>query len=115
MPDSPHVVILGAGFAGVAAIQELSDTPFRVTLVDRNDRHAFLPLLYQVATNQLEPGNISSPARALGSGRIDFHFIQAEVSGVELARRLVHLECHEPVAYDYLLIGLGAAVNFFGT
>jgi NADH dehydrogenase len=115
MDEKPHVVILGAGFAGVGAMQKLKDAPVRVTLIDRNDYHSFLPLLYQVATSELGAGEVAFPARELLHDRDGFAFQQAEVTGIDLDGTQVEVAGAEPISYDYLIVGLGAVVNFFGT
>jgi len=115
MTRMPHVVILGAGFAGVAAMKALRRAPAKVTLIDRNDYHTFQPLLYQAATALLSASEIGFPLRQMLHGRRDWAFRQASVSGIDLARKQVSLEDLAPIAYDYLVIGLGAMVNFFGT
>jgi NADH dehydrogenase len=107
--------MIGAGFAGVGALQRLAKAPVRLTLVDRNDFHTFLPLLYQVATNQLGPEDISSPLQDLLPNREGFAYLQGEVVGVDLRARRVLVEGREALDYDYLLIGVGAVVNFFRT
>ncbi|HEY7269947.1 MAG TPA: NAD(P)/FAD-dependent oxidoreductase [Dehalococcoidia bacterium] len=111
----PHVVILGAGFAGVGALQGLRRAPVRVTVVDRSEHHVFLPLLYQVATHQLGPEHVSSAVEGHLPDRDSFEFIQGEVEGVDLDARRVFIAGSQPLAYDYLLVALGANVNFFGT
>jgi NADH dehydrogenase len=113
MSEPPHVVVLGAGFAGLGALQKLRKAPVRVTLVDRNDYHTFQPLLYQVATRQLSPERISSSVEGLLDRGPSF--LQANVTQVNLAARSVSIEGGEELSYDYLLVALGAGVNFFGT
>jgi NADH:ubiquinone reductase (H+-translocating) len=115
MDERPHVVILGAGFAGVGAMKKLQKAPVRVTLIDKNDYHAFLPLLYQVATSELGPSEVGFPARELLHDREGFLFHQAEITGIDLDARQVSVEGSAPISYDYLIVGLGAVVNFFGT
>jgi NADH dehydrogenase len=115
MAEIPHVIILGAGFAGLGALRKLDDKKARVTLIDRNPYHTFLPLLYQVATNQLDQGEVGFPAEDLLHGKPDRRFVQATVTGIDLDSRQVHLSGMESQSYDYLVVGLGAVVNFFGT
>lgn len=112
-PAKPHAVVLGAGFAGIAALETLRRAQLQITIVDRNSDHAFLPLLYQVATNQLRPEHISIPVSEL-SGSDDFRFVQGEVTEVDLNGRKIVVN-GESIEYDYLLVGLGAVVNFWGT
>jgi len=112
---SPHVVILGAGFGGMGVVKELRRAGVRVTLIDRNNYHTFQPLLYQVATDVLAPSEVGFPVRQLLHGHPDWVFHKAAVTGVDLARKQVTLEGVAPIGYDYLVIALGAVVNFFGT
>jgi len=86
-----------------------------VTLIDHNPYHTFLPLLYQVATNQLDPSHVGFPAEDLLRGKPDRRFVQATVTGIDLDNRRVALAGMEPQSYDYLVIALGAVANFFGT
>ncbi len=115
MADQPHVVILGGGFGGLGAMRKLKKAPVRVTLIDKNDYHSFLPLLYQVATDQLEPTEVGFPLEEMLQGREDWKFQQAVVTEIDLERKTVSGEGLAPTSYDYLVIGLGATVNFFGT
>jgi NADH dehydrogenase len=113
--QTPHVVILGAGFAGMGAVKELTRAGVRVTMFDRNNYHTFQPLLYQVATDVLASNEVGFPVRQLLHGHRDWAFHKAAVTGVDLARKQVAVEGMAPIGYDYLVIALGAVVNFFGT
>jgi NADH:quinone reductase (non-electrogenic) len=115
MDTKPHVVILGAGFAGLGALKELKDAPVKVTLIDKNDYHTFQPLLYQVATAELARTEVGFPARELLHNRSDWVFHKAEVTGIDLDNKVVTAEGLDPISYDYLVVALGAVVNFFGT
>jgi NADH:quinone reductase (non-electrogenic) len=115
MADQPHVVILGGGFAGLGALRKLKKSPVSVTLIDRNDYHSFLPLLYQVATDQLEPTEVGFPLEEMLQGRDDWKFHQAVVTEIDLKQKTVSGEGLALTSYEYLVIGLGATVNFFGT
>ena len=110
-----RVVILGAGFAGLGAMRQLKKAPVTVTLVDRNDYHTFQPLLYQVATAELDASEVAFPARDMLHERSDWRFHQATVTGLDLTGKQVIAEGLAPIPYDYLVVGLGANVNFFGT
>src|SRR5262249_7897316 len=113
--DRPRVLILGGGFAGVGAAQKLKDADADVVLVDKHDYHTFQPLLYQFATGLLQtPGGGHSP-RGLLERHGDATVHKASVSGVDLDGRTVSFEGLAPISYDYLVLGLGAQVNFFGT
>jgi NADH:ubiquinone reductase (H+-translocating) len=115
MANEPHVVILGAGFAGLGAVRKLRKARVKVTLIDKNDYHTFLPLLYQVATDELAPTEIGFPLREMLDDFRDGKFHTANVTGIELANKKVTAAGLGSVSYDYLVVGLGAVVNFFGT
>src|SRR3954463_15620345 len=112
METKPHVVVLGAGFAGLGALKELKDAPVRVTLIDKNDYHTFQPLLYQVATAELARTEVGFPVREMIHKRKDWVFHKAEVTGIDLDNKLVTAEGLDPISYDYLIVALGAVVNF---
>jgi NADH:ubiquinone reductase (H+-translocating) len=111
----PHVVILGAGFAGIAAAQKLRKAPVQVTLFDKNNFHTFQPLLYQVATDELGVNEVGYPIRELLHKHDNLTVHQTTVTGIDLAARQVTVEGMAPLTYDYLVVALGAVVNFFGT
>src|SRR5262245_36029431 len=115
MAGQPHVVILGAGFGGVGALKRLRDTNVRITLISNNDYHTFQPLLYQVATAELAPLEVAFPVRDLLHGHPNVTFHKATVTGVDLARKQVTAQGFAPFDYDYLILGLGAVVNYFNT
>jgi NADH dehydrogenase len=112
---SPRVLILGGGFAGVGAAQKLKDADAEVVLVDRHDYHTFQPLLYQLATGLLETTAVGHSLRDLAGRQDNTAVHQATVTGVDLDAREVSFEEIGPIAYDYLVFGLGAEVTFFGT
>ncbi|HEX8823320.1 MAG TPA: NAD(P)/FAD-dependent oxidoreductase [Archangium sp.] len=109
--ELPHVVILGGGFGGLYAARSLRKAPVRVTVVDRQNHHLFQPLLYQVATATLSPGEIASPIRGL-LGR-ETTVLLAEVTGVDVAGKRVLLADGE-LSYDYLIVATGATHSYFG-
>lgn len=109
-----HVVVLGAGFAGLHAVRELSREPgVRVTLVDRNNYHLFQPLLYQVATAGLEAPQIAFPIRAFLRKHKNARFLLGSAEGVDPRARVLWVE-GRPITYDYLIVGTGARTNDFG-
>ena len=108
-----HVVIVGAGFGGLWAARALAHGPFNVTLIDRNNYHTFLPLLYQVAAAELEPEEIIYPVRSILRRLPNVGFLMAEVSRVDLEKRVAETNAG-PVAYDYLILATGSSTNFFG-
>ena len=113
--DGPRVLILGGGFAGVGAAQKLAQAEAEVVLVDRHDYHTFQPLLYQFATGLLEQTAVGHSLRDLVARQDNTTVHQATVTGVDLDAREVSFDGIAPIAYDYLVFGLGAEVNFFGT
>jgi|SRR5579871_239300 len=109
----PRVVIVGAGFGGLTAAQTLAKAPVRVTLIDRRNYHTFQPLLYQVATAGLSPGEIAEPIRSILRGRPNVEVLMAEVAGFDVDRRVVQLADSE-ISYDYLIVAAGAGHAYFG-
>src|SRR3954471_2289707 len=97
--ELPHVVILGGGFGGLDAARTLAGAPVRVTLIDRHNYHLFQPLLYQVATASLSPGDIASPIRWILRRQQNVSVLLAEVRGIDVANRRILLDAggHEPV------------------
>ncbi|HYJ12877.1 MAG TPA: NAD(P)/FAD-dependent oxidoreductase [Thermomicrobiales bacterium] len=110
----PHVVIIGGGFAGLNAAKRLADAPVKVTVIDRRNHHLFAPLLYQVATAQLSPANIAQPIRGILRGQKNASVILAEVEGINVADRRVTLDDGTVMAYDYLIVAVGATHSYFG-
>jgi NADH dehydrogenase len=108
-----RVVIVGAGFGGLLAARTLARYPVRITLIDRRNYHTFQPLLYQVATAGLSPGEIAAPIRWILRGRRNVEVLMAEVQNFDLSRRVVKLSDGE-VAYDYLIVAAGASHAYFG-
>src|SRR5690349_911524 len=111
----PRVLILGGGFAGIGAARELKNADANVTLVDKHDYHTFQPLLYQLATDLLETDAVGHPIRDLFHEHPNMTVHQANATAIDLDARQVRFDELEPIEYDYLVIGLGAEVNFFGT
>src|SRR5499427_6186140 len=113
--SQPRVLILGGGFGGVGAAQKLKKADAEVVLVDRHDYHTFQPLLYQLASGLLETTAVGHSLRDLLARHDNTTIHKANVSSVDLEQRRVEFEEIEPIDYDYLVFGLGAEVNFFGT
>jgi NADH:ubiquinone reductase (H+-translocating) len=113
---SPHrVVIVGGGFGGLSTAQGLADVPdIEVTLVDRRNHHLFQPLLYQVATAVLAPGEIAQPLRGLLGRRRNVRVLLAELARVDTAAKVVHMTDGDMVAYDTLVLATGATHSYFG-
>ena len=112
--ESPHVVIVGAGFGGLEAAKALVRTPIRVTLIDRLNHHCFQPLLYQVATGTLSPADIAWPVRSIFSRQRNIEILMAEVAGVDIKARAVLLPEGKRITYDYLILATGATHSYFG-
>lgn len=110
----PHVVILGGGFAGLAAARELRRAAVRVTLVDRTNHHTFQPLLYQVATAALAPSDITVPIRWRLRSQRNTTVLMADVSGVDPVARTVTYDRGRLIGYDYLIVATGARHAYFG-
>jgi NADH dehydrogenase len=111
----PVVVVLGGGFAGIGAARKLKDAEVDVVLIDRHDYHTFQPLLYQVATDLLETAAVGHALRDLFHEQPNVTVHQATVTGIDLEQREVQFAEMAPLSYDYLVLALGATVNFFGT
>jgi NADH dehydrogenase len=109
----PRVVIIGAGFGGLNAALKLAHHPVRVTLIDRRNHHTFQPLLYQVATAGLSPGEIASPIRWIVQGHRNIEVLLGEVQDFDLERHVVKLADRE-ISYDYLIVAAGASHAYFG-
>src|SRR5262245_42071646 len=112
-PDRPRVVIVGGGFGGLSAAKALKNAPVEVLLVDRRNHHVFQPLLYQVATAGLSPGDISSPIRWILRKQRNVHVWLAKADRVDTERRVLVLQDGE-VPYDYLILAPGATHAYFG-
>nr|WP_269205070.1 NAD(P)/FAD-dependent oxidoreductase [Motilibacter aurantiacus] len=110
----PHVVVIGAGFAGLNAVHELRGAPVDITIIDRNNFHTFQPLLYQVATSYLPPEQVGSTIRTIFRRQKNVKVRVGEVSGVEWDTQTVELTDGTTVPYDYLVLAAGATTNFFG-
>ena len=109
----PKVVIVGAGFGGLNAAKSLAKADVRLTVVDRSNFHTFQPLLYQVATAGLSPGEIAAPIRSILGSHKNTVVLMSEVTGFDLARKLVQTPDGE-FPYDYLIVAAGASHSYFG-
>jgi NADH dehydrogenase len=107
------VVIVGAGFGGLNAAQALAKAPVQITVIDRQNFHTFQPLLYQVATAGLSPGEIAAPIRSILRSNKNIEVLMAEVTGFDLDRRTVHTQDFD-IPYDYLIVAAGAGHSYFG-
>jgi NADH:ubiquinone reductase (H+-translocating) len=112
------IVIVGAGFGGLAAAKALKNTPAEITLIDRTNHHLFQPLLYQVATSVLTPSQIATPIRSILRNQKNTTVIMGEVTGVDKDQKCVIVSDADrqnvPIAYDYLILATGASHSYFG-
>ena len=109
----PHVVILGGGFAGLAAGKALAKYPVKITLIDKENHHLFQPLLYQVATAGLSAADIAQPLRHIFSSQSNLTTLMDEVVDFDLDASKVHLRS-KSLNYDYMVIALGVTTGYFG-
>jgi NADH dehydrogenase len=112
-PAAHRVVIVGAGFGGLNAAERLASAPVQITVIDRKNYHTFQPLLYQVATAGLSPGEIAAPIRSILRHHANVEVLMAEVTGFDLERRVVKTEDQE-IPYDSLIVAAGASHAYFG-
>jgi NADH dehydrogenase len=119
MPQTiPRVVIVGGGFGGLAAAKALTNAPANIVLIDRTNHHLFQPLLYQVATSVLAPGQIGSPIRGIIGRHRNTTVLLGEVNGVDKDKKLVWTNDADrrcvPIPYDFLILATGATHSYFG-
>ena len=114
MAALPQVVIIGGGFAGLAAARRLARAPCDVTIVDRHNHHVFQPLLYQVATAGLSPGDIASPIRWILRKQPRLRVLLANVEAIDTTAKQLTLDGGERLSYDYLIVAAGANHSYFG-
>lgn len=110
----PHVVIVGGGFGGLACAKALGNRLARVTIIDRNNYHLFVPLLYQVATAALSPADIAEPIRKILRRYQNIDVVLGDVTGVDLTERRVRLAGGGTISFDRLVIATGSDYNYFG-
>ena len=114
MERKPKVIIVGGGFGGLWAAKALANKPVDVTLIDRKNHHVFQPLLYQVATAVLSPGEIAQPIRRILHYAKNIEVILGEVVGFDTTKNTVRLDEGTEVAFDYLIVAAGARHAYFG-
>ena len=113
MKQYPRVVIVGAGFGGLQAAQSLANSDLEVVLIDRNNYHSFIPLLYQVATAQLSPEQVAVPIRNFFRDCSNVSFLQAEVRQIDFVAKVIQTEA-QTLSYDYLVLATGSRSQFLG-
>ena len=109
----PHIVVVGGGFGGMSVVSALARTPVRITLVDRRNHHLFQPLLYEVATAALSPGQIAVPLRHVFRRQQNVTVVLGDVTSVDLKRRVVEVD-GEALSYDHLVLATGSTHHYFG-
>jgi NADH dehydrogenase len=118
VPGKKRVLIVGGGFAGIAAARALKRANVEITLIDRRNHHIFQPLLYQVATSVLAPSEIAAPIRQLEAKQKNLSVLLAEISGIKLGARTVEAVCpgigNRKLEYDFLVIATGMRPSYFG-
>ena len=113
--DSPaKVVIIGGGFGGISVAKSLKSTGFDVTIVDKRNHHLFQPLLYQVATAALSPGDVAVPIRSIFSSNDSIRTVLGEVEAIDKEEKLLRFKGRSPLSYDYLVVASGSQYNYFG-
>jgi NADH:ubiquinone reductase (H+-translocating) len=112
-PPRPRVVIVGAGFGGLAAAKRLARGPVDVTIIDKRNYHLFQPLLYQVATAALSPADVAWPIRGIFARSPNVRVVLGKVEGVDLERKVVRSD-HIDLSYDYLILATGSYHSYFG-
>lgn len=113
-PKRPHVVVVGGGFAGIAAVRKLKRVNVDITLIDRHTYNTFQPLLYQVATASLNPGDVTWFLRAIRAKQDNVRFVKGVVLMVDHAAKTVGLQSGTVIGFDYLIFAAGVTANFFG-
>ncbi len=117
-PKQPRIVIIGGGFAGIAAARALRGCEADVILIDQRNHHIFQPLLYQVATAVLPPSDVAAPIRQLAEKQKNVSVMLAEVTGVDLNSRTVEADCQSlgrrNISFDYLVVAAGMQPSYFG-
>lgn len=109
-----HIVIIGGGFGGIATAKALKNTDADVTIIDRSNHHLFQPLLYQVATAELSPGDIAAPIRSIMAKNPHVKVVLGEVKKIHPEEKLLLLKNRQTISFDHLVLATGAQYNYFG-
>src|SRR5665213_280386 len=112
--ERKRVVIIGGGFAGLNAAQDLAKLPLDISLIDRRNYHTFQPLLYQVALAVLSPADIAQPIRSILRDHSNIEVLMDEAVSFDLEQRQVHLKTGAMLVYDYLILATGSTHSYFG-
>src|SRR6476659_1745878 len=115
MSNTRHVAIVGAGFGGLEAAEQLAHVPVAVSLIDRHNYHTFHPLLYQVATSLLNAEDVGAPVRSMFRHQQNVNFRLGKVTGIDVPGRKITMDDGDQIAFDYLVLAGGSTVNYFGT
>src|SRR5256885_14503933 len=111
---TPHIVIIGCGFGGLAAARALATADVKITLIDRSNHHLFQPLLYQVATAGLSAPLIAAPIRHILRQQKNLIVLLAEVKSIDAKAHCIVLDDNTAISYDYLIVAAGATHSYFG-
>lgn len=114
MGERPKIVIVGAGFGGLAAAKKLGKVNADVTVIDSANHHLFQPLLYQIATATLSPADVAMPIRHVLRKQCNTEVLLGNVTGIDHTQKLVQLDNEQPVPYDYLVLATGSTHSYFG-
>ena len=114
MNKRAKVIIIGGGFGGLSAAQALKSAPVDVTLIDRRNYHLFQPLLYQVATGSLSPGEIAAPLRGVLSRQKNTQVLMGEVEDIDPVSKRVVLADGASFEYDFLIVATGSQSSYYG-
>src|SRR5271157_2275745 len=113
MNGRPKVIIIGGGFGGLCAVRALKSAPVDVTLIDRRNYHLFQPLLYQVATGSLSPGEVAAPLRSIFSRQKNARVLLGDVQDIDPVAKRVLLADGESFEYDSLIIAAGSQSSYY--
>jgi NADH dehydrogenase len=114
MKSSKKVVIIGGGFGGISVAKQLKKTDIDITIVDKRNHHLFQPLLYQVATAALSPGDVAVPIRSIFSSSDNIKTVLGEVEEIDKNEQVLRFKDRSPLSFDYLVVATGSQYNYFG-
>lgn len=114
MGSNKKVVIVGGGFGGISVAKSLKGSNLDVTIVDKRNHHLFQPLLYQVATAALSPGDVAIPIRSIFGSSDNIETVLGEVTSIDKENKTLHFKQRSPIEFDYLVMATGSQYNYFG-